>query len=256
MRVLRPVSKSLRRTGPQLFLFISSMLLFASSCGGGSEADAPSTATEQPSTGNTFGGAPPSYPEPVEVVPGEYRSPASNDEAWERGMIAEAEDSAKPRADTMVHGIRIIDNSVRNTDASFPTKVCDGGKIVEFREVSDIEFHYLPPGTYALGPQAASICDDGSTAGFGRYFAMRDAEFNVWYEPGDPAIVVQASADRVKADVVNGRPAVVIPPVTAEGFGQSWIVVKMPNGVLTLGAFGLPFEETLKIAEGVKCPGC
>ena len=46
-------------------------------------------------------------------------------------------------------------------------------------------------------------------------------------------------------------PLELLPPVTDDGFGNSWIFIREQDGVTGVTAFDLPFDELLKIAKAV-----
>lgn len=79
---------------------------------------------------------------------------------------------------------------------------------------------YLPPGTFARTPQYAGRCDDGSVAFVAQNFVGNAFTLSIVYQPGDPAVETDASGDRISEGTVAGRPAVIIDPVTPEGFWQ------------------------------------
>jgi hypothetical protein len=129
----------------------------------------------------------------------------------------------------------------------------------QFRDATEYEgltFAYLPPGTYSFGPQSASVCPDGSYSSFGQEFVVHNAAFKVWYSLGDRGFAHDASAGRIREGAVSGKPAVIIDPLTPDGFGRSWIVWRAFDGLIIFEAMDLPIEESVKIVEGVKCEGC
>lgn len=69
---------------------------------------------------------------------------------------------------------------------------------------------------------------------------------------GEHAIDINASADRVSPGTINGKPAVLVAPITPDGYGRSGVIVAEDFGITVVSAFGLPLEETVKIAEGLE----
>lgn len=80
----------------------------------------------------------------------------------------------------------------------------------------------------------------------------KDADFRISRRQGEHAIAIDASAERVSAATVGGKPAVLKKPLTAEGYGRSSVIVAEDFGLTVVSAFGLPLEETVKIAEGLE----
>jgi hypothetical protein len=141
-------------------------------------------------------------------------------------------------------------------DASFIKIWCGGGEIVDFPLVARLTYEYLPPGTYALSPQSASICEDGSTQQVQQAFTTFNATFDIYFQAGERAFPQEATADRISDEMVADRPAVVIKPLTSEGFGRSHIAMETEKGFIMVDARDLPLSEVLKIAEGVECVDC
>jgi hypothetical protein len=190
------------------------------------------------------------------VTAGRYDPPIASPGAFEEGLAANQVDSAKPQFNGSVAGIRLysFDGVARGTAAG--KVVCGGGQIKEFRDVKNLSFEYLPPGTYTLGPQSAAICEDGSIASFGQQFSTDTTTFDIWYTAGERAFGHDAPEDRISAGKVNGRDAVIIRPITDAGFGRTWIAEATDNGLLIVDAREMPLTEVQKIAEGVECSGC
>lgn len=138
------------------------------------------SARSSPSTGvppaNVDGGEPPTYPEPVVLVPGKYISPGGIPEAREEGMAAFHVDQAKGIYEGTIGGIRLVKTWDDFYSYRYP---CSGEDFAEFRVADMLSFSYLPPGTAALGPQTAAICLDGSMANAGQQFATFNTTFNI-----------------------------------------------------------------------------
>lgn len=190
------------------------------------------------------------------IVPGECVSPAGLYEAYERGLKAAAVEATKPTYDGEVNGVRLVLFDQPDEDTGSSATRCDGGKVKGFQEFSGLSFGYLPPGMAPVGPQMAAICDNGSVMSFGQQFVANNTSFDIWFESGAMLLRHDASADRVAAGVVAGRPAVIIRPITEEGFGRIWVAQVMANGLLTLDARMMLLDEALKIAEGIEYGSC
>lgn len=197
------------------------------------------------------GGGPPSYLEPVPIVPGDYVPPWEQAAAMERGIAAVNADSQKAQFFTGTVG----EFRLYGFDQPFSVekKRCVA---VEFPLVDRLKFNYLPPGTKARSPQYAGVCADGSVGFVLQEFTTRNTSFDIAYEPGERAFGHEASAERISATTIGGRPAVVIQPSTEEGYGRSWAAVATDNGFIIVDAHELPLSETIKIAEGVECASC
>lgn len=83
-----------------------------------------------------------------------------------------------------------------------------------------------------------------------------NTSFDIWFESGSMLLRHDASANRVAAGVVAGRPGVIIRPIMQEGFGRTWVAQVMAHGLLTLDARMMRLDEALKIAEGIECGSC
>lgn len=201
------------------------------------------------------GDGPPLYSELLQLVPGEYVSPAGDPQAEARGLSALRAEAGKAQFDGFINGIRLYSFQRAAADPSVSRQACEG-EVQEFRPFEGLTFGYLPPGTLARGPQYVVICDDGSRAGYGQQFATLNTDFDVTLGFGELAFGHDATADRVRAATVAGRPGVVIAPLTEEGFGRAWVAVPLSGGLLVVDARNMPLDEVLKIAGGVKCAAC
>jgi hypothetical protein len=201
------------------------------------------------------GGAAPQYVEPVLLVPGKYESPAGDPAAQEAGLAAYEAQKSLPRFEGVRGNFRLYRSDVR-PEASFIKIWCGGGEIVDFPLVERLTYEYLPPGTYALSPQSASICEDGSTQQVQQAFATFNSTFDIHFQAGERAFPQEATADRITDEMVADRPAVVIKPLTSEGFGRSHVAMETEKGFIMVDARDLPLNEAMKIAEGVKCADC
>lgn len=228
----------------------------AGACGQ-DRAQAPATAfgkpIEMPTGEIAAGGGPPEYAQPVPIVPGDYKPPSTSLEARQKEEAALTAARGKPQFNGMVNGFRIYGWEDASRDPSLQQKECVA---VEFHPVDIFQFTYLPAGTFAISPQYAGVCVDGTTAWVTQDFVYSYGRFSVGYELGERAIGTDATAERVSEATIAGRPGVIIRPIIEEGNGQSIVAFAMDKGFILVGAVNLPLSETLKIAEGIICAAC
>jgi hypothetical protein len=199
------------------------------------------------------GGSPPEFAEPVLLMPGEYTPPSASREAWQKFQATLLAEADKPQFNGSVSGFRIYGWKNAVEDPSLEQAECVSSS---FPEVKVLEPSYLPPGTAARSPQYAGICEDGTMAWVNQDFELPAASFSIAYELGERAIGTDATVERVSEATVAGQPGVVIHPLIEEGNGQSIVAYPLAKGFILVGAQGLPIEETLKIAGGVRCESC
>lgn len=177
---------------------------------------------------------------------------------WERIRLEEA---AKPTFEGVVNGIRLYgpdaERAVQRKDA------CSDARPDEIEHVTmsavvgtpmEIEPTYLPAGAEQVDPMWPPVVCKGTLAYVQRQWIVRgkDVDIRISRRQGEHAIPTDASAERVSAGTVAGKPAVLIEPLTPEGYGYSSVIVAEDFGLTIVSAFGLPLEETVKIAEGLK----
>lgn len=176
---------------------------------------------------------------------------------WEQ---ARQEELAKPRFEGVVNGIRLYptnaDPAVQRKDA------CSDVKPDEVERVSmsavagtpmEIIPTYLPPGADEVDPMWRPIVCKGILVYVERRWLIRGkADFSIRRHQGEQATSIEASADRISAATVGGKPAVLVEPITLDGYGYSMAIVAEDFGTTVVVAFGLPLEETVKIAEGLQ----
>ena len=171
------------------------------------------------------------------------------------------EEAAKPRFEGAVNGIRLYPTGAA---AAVQRKwACSGagGEGVEHVPMSvvagtpmEIAPTYLPPGAEENPPTWSPVICKGTVAYVERQWVIRDkdANFFIVRRQGEQAIDIDASADRVSSATVGGKRAALVKPLTPEGYGYSMVIVAEEFGLTSVVAFGLPLEETVKIAEGLK----
>lgn len=217
-------------------------------CGGG---DAASDAL--PSNGQG-GGMPPMYDEPVLLVDGDYL-PADFpfDALAEEGVAASAADAQKTDFTGTVAAVRLYSFEDTFNDPSVEKKQC---VVHEFREVADLQFSYLPGGTYANGPGFAGVCEGNEVAFIMQQFTTKHGNFQIVFAYGEAAFGHDAPSDRVRAEKIGDHDGVVISPVVPEGFGRGWAAYATEKGILMVDGHNLPASELIKTAGGVECPVC
>ncbi len=191
--------------------------------------------------------------EPVLLVPGEYKPPSADPDARKKLEAALGEEQGKPQFNGNVNGFRIYGYGEERRDPSVGQKECVAES---FPEVNVFQLNYLPLGTAARSPQYAGTCADGSMAWVTQDFVFKYGTFSVGYELGERAIGTDATAGRVSAATIAGRPGVIISPLTTEGNGGSTVAFQLTKGFIGVAAQNLPLSETLKIAEGITCADC
>jgi hypothetical protein len=85
-----------------------------------------------------------------------------------------------------------------------------------------------------------------------RWIIRGKGHFYISRRQGDQAIATDASRERVSAATVGGKRVVLVDPITPDGFGQSAVIVAEEFGITIVSASGLPIDETVRIAEGLR----
>jgi len=176
---------------------------------------------------------------------------------WEQ---ARQEEVAKPRFEGVINGIRLYDT---NADPAVQRKdACSDVKPDEVERVTmsavagtpmEIIPTYLPPGAEEVDPMWRPIVCKGTLVYVERLWIVPGkGDFSIARHQGERATSIEASADRISAATVGGKPAVLVEPITPDGYGYSMAIVAEDFGTTVVVAFGLPIEETVKIAEGLK----
>lgn len=191
---------------------------------------------------------PPAYSEPSSVTTGEYKPVRSGKSARE---VLEPF-GFEPVSGDEINGIRLFDYY---TEYFHYKDLCGSSDFKEFRDYQGMVFEYLPPGTNVVGPQAAAVCPDESIASFGQEFMTCCSVFQVWYSAGNRALLHQGAGGGKFSGDVNGSPAVVVAE-TQEGWAHSQVAIATPNGVIVLETRDMPLEDTMRIADGIRCDEC
>jgi hypothetical protein len=178
---------------------------------------------------------------------------------WEQ---ARQEEEAKPRFEGVVNGIRLYDT---NADPAVQRKdACSDAKPDEVEHLTmgavagmpmEIIPTYLPPDAEEVDPMWRPIVCKGTLVYVERRWLIRGkGDFSITRHQGEQATSTEASADRISATTIGGKRAVLVEPITPDGYGYSMAIVAEDFGTTVVVAFGLPLEETVKIAEGVTTP--
>ena len=194
-----------------------------------------------------------------QLWPGDEQTDAGPDivTQWEQ---ARQEEVAKPRFEGVVNGIRLYDT---NADPAVQRKdACSDAKPDEVEHLTmsavagtpmEIIPTYVPPGAEEVDPMWPPVACKGTVVSVERRWIIRGkAHFYISRRQGEQAIATDASRERVSAATVGGKRAVLVDPITPDGFGQSAVIVAEEFGITIVSASGLPIEETVKIAEGLK----
>ena len=207
------------------------------------------------------GGSPPELAEPVRVTEGDWVPPALEDAAYERGVELAA--AAGEGETVAVNGFTVT--TPQDFVPNFPCET----DIETVEGVSPVEAGYLPPNTYETQKPSISTCPNGDIWITGHLYRV-----SLEYGPRDAvgAVISVAYFDRtrqldvsrldiqeIESGTVNGYDAVFIKPITEEGYGRAAILFGTDDaeiGFYSVITSNLPFEETLKIAEGLSCSEC
>jgi len=174
---------------------------------------------------------------------------------------ARQEEEAKPRFEGVVNGIRLYPTGAG--PAVERQSICTDAAPEEVEHVTmsdvagtpmEIIPTYLPAGAEETSPMWPPAKCKGILVYVQRDWVMRDegADFFIIRYQGEQAIDISASADRISAGTIGGKPAVLVEPITPDGYGYSMVIVAEDFGITVIAADGLPLEETVKIAEGLK----
>lgn len=191
---------------------------------------------------------PPLYPRSSPITAGDYQPIRSGKSARE---ILEPL-GFEPATGDEINGIRLFDTW---TGYSHYRDLCGSSDFKEFREYDAVDFDWLPPGTFAVGPEAAAICPDDTVAGIGQELTTRYSMFQVWYSVGKRGLLHQGTAGGKFAGEINGSPAVVVAQ-SEEGWAHSQVGISTAKGIMMLEAWDMPLEDVMKIAAGIRCEEC
>jgi len=170
------------------------------------------------------------------------------------------EEAPKPKFEGVLNGIRLYPTDAEAAAQRKWACTGAGGQGVEHPPMSavvgtpmEIVPTYLPPGAEETIPPAfPPVVCKGTVAYVERDWGIRGkGDFYIIRYQGERAIDVDAPAERLSAATVGGKPAVLVKPLV-EGYDYSTVILAEDFGITVVAAFGLPLEETIKIAEGLK----
>ncbi len=170
------------------------------------------------------------------------------------------EEDAKPKFEGVVNGIRLYPATGK---ASPREDACSDAEPGEVEQITmdavagtpmEITPTYLPDGAEEVAPMSPPVACKGTVVYVERRWNVRGrgADFSIVRRQGEQAIDTDASADRTSAATVGGKRAVLVAPLTPAGYGYSMVIVAEGFGLTTVISFGLPLDESVKIAEGLK----
>jgi hypothetical protein len=252
-------------------LSITMMAVAATACRAGSDLGSDSVtptpeATKAAIAPDAFGGHPTELPEPVRVTEGDWVPPALEEDAYKRGvdLMQELSERGSSPITVQVNGF-----TVAPIEEWTPNLPCTSG--AEIRADSPLVLVYLPENTYETHEPQIVVCPAGDIWMTTRSFRV-SLEYGEIDRPEDRAQVTVAYFDRtrslplpiaefqqVESGTINGHPAVFVKPLTPEGYGRSEILFATDHptmGFFEVSAWNVPFEETIKIAEGLSCSEC
>lgn len=187
------------------------------------------------------------------------RTEAQPDIMTQRDQLMQQE-AAKPRFEGVVNGIRLY--SLDAGPALQRKDACSDAKPEEVEQLTmsavegtpmEIVPTYLPPGAEEIPPMWPPVACKGIVVSVERDWMVRGkAYFSISRRQGEQAIAIDASAERVSAATVGGKPAALVKPLAPDGFGYSMVIVAEDFGITIVSDDGLPIEETVKIAEGLQ----
>jgi len=169
------------------------------------------------------------------------------------------EEDAKPKFEGVVNGIRLYPTG---GGASERKDACSDAKGEDVQQVTmdavagtvmEITPTYLPDGAEEQAQMWPPVVCKGVLTSVERWWTIRGkATFFIARRQGEQAIDTGASADRISSATVGGKRAAVVKPLTPAGYGWSMVIVAEDFGLTVIGADGLPLDETVKIAEGLR----
>jgi hypothetical protein len=170
-----------------------------------------------------------------------------------------AEDEAKPRFEGEVNGIQIYPTSAAPPPRQW---ACSDAKPEEVQHVSmdavagtpmDIVPGYLPDDAEELSTTLPPAICKGTIAYVEREWIIRPEGGDIFIarRQGERTIDWDAPAERIAAATVAGKPAVLVKPLF-ERDDYAGVIIVEDFGITVVRVFGLPFDEIVRIAEGLK----
>ncbi|MGD0205867.1 MAG: hypothetical protein ABSB57_05475 [Dehalococcoidia bacterium] len=170
-------------------------------------------------------------------------------------VVAEQErlrldEAAKPTFEGVVNGIRLYPTDAQ--PAVQRKSACTDAKPEEVEQLTmsavagtpmEIMPSYLPAGAEEVPAMWPPVACKGTVANVERQWIIRgEGFFIISRRQGEQAIDIDASAGRVSPATIAGKPAVLVEPLTPEGYGYSMVIVAEDFGLTVIGADGLPLR--------------
>ena len=173
-----------------------------------------------------------------------------------------------PPFDGIVNGIRIVPVGKEGPSDLYCTgdRASNAPYAVAVGTVWEINPTYLPRGAVEYLPGhvpdpkdddfvPVTLCD-GEIARSFRQYVYRGND-SAWVELSvskvrTRSMVIDANAARIQPHTIGGRPAVVIAPAPGDDLLGSYIVIAEEFGQTRVWGQGLPSDDLLKVAEGLK----
>ena len=204
------------------------------------------------------GGGGPVPPVLTRLTEGDWVPPATASDALKKGAEALQAEIKKPVFEGEFNGF-LFGAYARERPRPFHCLSNDTRRLTgdEAKAVSPLKLGYLPPNTWEE-IVVAGVCPDG-VANVVAYELLVAQQYRLpmnYFRSNEAVIHIDASRERVEATTVNGRPGVVVRPLTPEGYGQWAVAFKTDDGYVEVLAQNIPLEEVIKVAEGVTCADC
>jgi len=168
------------------------------------------------------------------------------------------EEDAKPRFEGVLSGIRLYTGGGKDVERK---NACSDAKPEEVQHLDmsavvgtpmEIDPSYLPASAEEQPTMWPPVACKGIVTDVERWWVIPGkGNLFIARRQGEQAVASSSSADRVSAGTVGGKPAVLVAPLTPEGYGQSVVIIAEDFGLTIVFADGLPLDETVKVAEGL-----
>ncbi len=171
-------------------------------------------------------------------------------------------DEAEPRFDGEVSGLRIGPDVERVLPSWLPcltpndlTRIVAPG--IAAGALIDVVPDHLPVNA-RLEEEELMFCGDVPVTAMTTYTFPASSESSAWggrvsifRAVGGHQLPQQWAADRVHAAQIAGRPAVIVSPITSDGWGTAAIYLREPWGFTSIESTGLTTEELIQIANSL-----
>ena len=255
---------SLHRAGRASLLRISGLIVLVAMVALGSFLLTRALNRGDPAQAGSAESVAPAQPAP-DPQTGEEREP------WWFVPLLEA-DEEEPRFDGTINGIRIGPDVTRTLNDISPCRESANEEgIAELVDAVaargtplEVAPRYLPAGTSVFNEdqERAGRCGDVIITAGREYVTQPDVVGGRWSASivivrmvvSPPMTALSVAESRVRSATIAGRPAVIVDPFTADGFGDSAVVIREPWGITLIQANGLPTSEIVQIAESLYEP--